>query len=75
MSEKIHVKLSLYEMKLIKMATWHMAAAGHQAIQHAMLRSSTATKEDVEDLIDDTKAAEQLSAKFDELIRKEEGNA
>lgn len=60
MSDKLRLKLDLYDVKLLNFAAMRMIQNGEDIIRQSLLRHSTATKEEVDMLISDVKRFEKL---------------
>lgn len=60
MSDKLRLKLDLYDVKLLNFAAMRMIQNGEAIVQQSLLRHSTATKEEVDMLISDVKRFEKL---------------
>ena len=70
MSDKLRLKLDLYDVKLLNFAAWQMIQSGEDIIRQSLLRHSTATKEEVDMLISDVKRFEKLRAYLTAEIEK-----
>ena len=60
MSDKIRLKMDLYDVKLMNLAVWRMINNGESIIRESLLRGSTVTKEEIDMLIADVKRLEAV---------------
>ena len=60
MSDKIRLKMDLYDVKLMNLAVLRMIGNGEAIIRHSLLKGSTTTKEEIDMLCADVKRLQAI---------------